>query len=123
MKGKAAAAKEAKDRKIEKKMRNVNWRELSFVGTELSSMEPLYKGKFEFPDLVESLTKGDLSTSKRVYLFMASEPVYLRGDEKLLNVPVIVAFSSDVAPPSLVAHDSVQSTEASARALNALGGR
>ena len=115
--------KETRAKDLEKRLRIVNWKDLSFVGTELANMTIMKKDKFEFPDLIDLLSTGELSSfTHPVYLFMISEPIYLR-DERIVNVPVVVAYSSAIPPPDLVCHDSVQSVDAATRALNPLGGR
>lgn len=115
-------AQQRRIREIEDRLREVDWRELSFVGAELASIPGILEQPFEFPALEKELKEGVLAHRPHpVYLFMVSEPVFC--DEQVKPVPVIVAFDSEVPPPSLYAHDSIQSTESSARARNALGGR
>ena len=106
----------------EAKMRQVDWRDLSFIGAELASIDDIRKQPYKFPALEKELTEGVLSKLDHpVYMFLVSEPIY--HEEKLVALPVIVVFDCEVAPPSLYAHDSVQSTESETRARNALGGR
>eukprot|EP01105_Mastigella_eilhardi_P028116 TRINITY_DN9044_c0_g2_i1.p1 TRINITY_DN9044_c0_g2~~TRINITY_DN9044_c0_g2_i1.p1 ORF type:complete len:448 (-),score=119.58 TRINITY_DN9044_c0_g2_i1:106-1377(-) len=119
----------AKQKHIEElraKMRHVDWRDLTFVGTELNSIEGIRKDNFEFPALVKELTEGALSDlSKPVYLFMTSEPIAVPNDDgtagTVAPVPVIIAYVCDVPPPRLVSHDSVQHQAARERALNPMG--
>jgi len=115
-------AEERKIHEIEDRLREVDWRELSFVGAELASIPGMRKEPFEFPALEKELKEGVLANKNHpIYIFLVCEPVYC--DDQVVPVPVIIAFDSTVPPPSLYAHDSVQSQESSSRALNALGGR
>ena len=115
-------AQDRRIREIEQQLLDVDWRSLSFVGAELASIPDIQKQPFEFPALDKELREGVLANKTHpIYIFLVSEPVY--SDDQVVPVPVIVAFDSTVPPPSLYAHDSIQSTESSSRALNALGGR
>jgi hypothetical protein len=125
-----AARKKAETQKkrveeLDRALRKVDWRELSFVGTEIANIPLILKESWSFPDLAVALRPGGELTAdgRTAYLFMVTEPTDVNGDGNIVCVPVVVAFACRVPPPSLIAHDSVQNTEAGVRALNPLGGR
>lgn len=108
---------------ISEKLRDVDWHDLSLIGTELGEIETIRNQPFQFNDFLDALDDGFLSKLDHpVYVFLLTEPVYF-PEGIILTVPVLVAYSSAVPPPNLVARDSVQSEDANARALNPFGGR
>ena len=126
-KGAAAAAatlrvSQDKLERITEKLRDVDWHDLSLIGTELGEIDTIRKQPFQFDDFLDALEDGVLAhLGHPVYVFLQTEPVYF-PEGIILTVPVLVAYSSAVPPPSLVARDSVQSEDATARALRQAGG-
>lgn len=109
--------------RISEKLRDVDWHDLSLIGTELGEIDTIRRQPFQFSDFIDALDEGFLSKLDHpVYVFLQTEPVYF-PEGIILTVPVLIAYSSAVPPPNLVARDSVQSEDAVARALNPFGGR
>lgn len=108
---------------VKERIREVDWHDLSLIGTELGEMETIRRQPFQFSDFQDALDSGIFSNlTHPVYVFLQTEPVYF-NEGIILTVPVLIAYSSAVPPPNLVARDSVQSEDANTRALNPFGGR
>ncbi|CAN1813382.1 Protein HEAT INTOLERANT 4 [Linum perenne] len=69
------------------------WKAVFPVGTEWDQLDVVYKYNWDFTNLEESLEEGGDLHGKKVYLFGCTEPqlVPYQGDNKIINVPAIVA--------------------------------
>ena len=93
-------AQQRRIREIEDRLREVDWRQLSFVGAELASIPGILEQPFEFPALEKELKEGVLAHRPHpVYLFMVSEPVYPRDMRTVQRawVPYVPEAAADLA--------------------------
>eukprot|EP00727_Mastigamoeba_balamuthi_P002969 m51a1_g1267 hypothetical protein (180) ;mRNA; r:80336-91120 len=73
-KAKKRENEKAREEELVAAMCEIDWRDLTFVGTEIPSMAEMRRAKFMFPDLTAELLEGELSDrSRTVYLWMTSE--------------------------------------------------
>jgi len=105
-----------KDSEIQKKLRNLNWRDLDFIGLEIGAKKDILSGDWEFPELDYELQEGELSTIDfPLYVFMGGQPVDVRSEKgeikDVLNIPYVIVLVCKRyfhAPPNRIAMASIQ---------------
>lgn len=86
------------------------WKETFPVGTEWDQLDSVYQYKWDFSNLENAFEEGGVLYGKKVYLFGCTEPqlVPLKGENKLVCIPVVVAVVSPFPPSDKIGINSVQ---------------
>jgi len=93
-----------------KKFLALNWRQMDFIGCESKGNFEMYKEPYEFQEMVEMLTKGELSNKPYpLHAWMTSQPVQLDPTVvDVSNIPVIILIDCSTPPSGLVCQTSIQ---------------
>ncbi len=90
-------------------LKEIDWRELPFVGIEFSAIESIYAQPFAFPHLARELQEGELANRGHpIYLFQGAQPCWSDKEQTMRNVPYIVAIDCAVPPPNKLVYHTLQ---------------
>jgi hypothetical protein len=90
-------------------MKEVEWRDLPFVGIEFTAIESIYADSFAFPHLIREMQDGVLAEkSHPIYLFQGAQPCWSDKEQTMRNVPYIVAIDCAVPPPDKLVYHTLQ---------------
>lgn len=86
------------------------WKAAFPVGTEWDQLDVLYQFKWDFSNLEKAFEEGGKLYGKKVYLFGCTEPqlVSVKGENKVVCIPVVVAVVSPFPPSDKIGINSVQ---------------
>ncbi|KAF5178463.1 Heat intolerant [Thalictrum thalictroides] len=86
------------------------WQAVFPVGTEWDQLDSVYQFKWNFSNLENAFEEGGLLHGKKVYLFGCTEPqlVPVKGENKVICIPVVVAVVSPFPPSDKIGINSVQ---------------
>ncbi|CAM8899826.1 unnamed protein product [Rhodiola kirilowii] len=86
------------------------WIETFPVGTEWDQLDMVYQYKWNFTNLEEAFEEGGKLYGQKVYLFGSTEPqmVPVKGENKVILIPVVVAVVSPIPPSDKIGINSVQ---------------
>lgn len=86
------------------------WKAAFPVGTEWDQLDILYQFKWDFSNLETAFEEGGKLYGKKVYLFGCTEPqlVSVKGENKVVCIPVVVAVVSPFPPSDKIGINSVQ---------------
>ncbi|PIA55114.1 hypothetical protein AQUCO_00800091v1 [Aquilegia coerulea] len=86
------------------------WQAVFPVGTEWDQLDSVYQFKWNFSNLEDAFEEGGLLHEKKVYLFGCTEPqlVPVKGENKVICIPVVVAIVSPFPPSDKIGINSVQ---------------
>ncbi|KAF7840011.1 pentatricopeptide repeat-containing protein [Senna tora] len=86
------------------------WRETFPVGTEWDQLDSVYQFNWNFSNLENAFEEGGVLHGKKVYLFGCTEPqlVPIKGVNKIICIPVVVAVVSPFPPSDKIGIKSVQ---------------
>ncbi|XP_062098175.1 protein HEAT INTOLERANT 4-like [Humulus lupulus] len=80
------------------------------VGTEWDQLDILYQFKWDFSNLEKAFEEGGILYGEKAYLFGCTEPqlVAVKGENKVVCIPVVVAVVSPFPPSDKIGINSVQ---------------
>lgn len=86
------------------------WKAAFPVGTEWDQLDILYQFKWDFSNLETAFEEDGKLYGKKVYLFGCTEPqlVSVKGENKVVCIPVVVAVVSPFPPSDKIGINSVQ---------------
>ncbi|EXB80823.1 hypothetical protein L484_020078 [Morus notabilis] len=86
------------------------WKAAFPVGTEWDQLDVLYQFKWDFSNLENAFEEGGKLYGKKVFLFGCTEPqlVSVKGVNKIVCIPVVVAVVSPFPPSDKIGINSVQ---------------
>ncbi|KAL5555873.1 hypothetical protein UlMin_038109 [Ulmus minor] len=86
------------------------WKAAFPVGTEWDQLDALYEFNWDFSNLEKAFEEGGKLYGKKVYLFGCTEPqlVSVKGENKVVCIPVVVAIDSPFPPSDKIGINSVQ---------------
>lgn len=105
--------KAEKTEKMKQKMRQMDWRDLDFIGMELKGTEEIYDQEFHFPEFERELESGVLSNRPYpLYIYMSAQPINQTGPGGehvgVVNIPYIVVIDCAKPPCGRIALSSIQ---------------
>ncbi|KAF3440453.1 hypothetical protein FNV43_RR18737 [Rhamnella rubrinervis] len=86
------------------------WKVTFPVGTEWDQLDSVYQFNWDFSNLEQAFEEGGKLYGEKVYLFGCTEPqlVPVKGENKVICIPVVVAVVSPFPPSDKIGINSVQ---------------
>jgi hypothetical protein len=107
-KWKQLVSKQRKDFDVQRKMCQLQWRDLEAIGIELAGTVQLYADQWQFPNVAAALAPGGALFARphALHCFLGAQPIYVNNN--VSNVPYLVFIDCEVPPPALLADHRLQ---------------